>query len=159
MRTCTRDQVYRENSITIAVIDQSAIRGLKRSLLAGLDGGVAYKCLDLHDGGDLQSARIVYRFALSSDWLWSARIVYRWMLTVVLAVGSTVGLTVDSTVSSTVGSMVGLMVGLTVGSTWLCWAINLSKVFDSSDERLNKLVVLQTCFTGFVKWTRRFKGS
>jgi hypothetical protein len=62
-------------------------------------------------------------------------------------VGSTVGLTV----SSTVGSRVGLMAGLTVGSTWLCWAINLSKAFDSSDERLNKLVVLQTRFTGFVK--------
>jgi hypothetical protein len=31
---------------------------------------------------------------------------------------------------------------LMVGSTWLCWAINLSKAFDSSDERLNELVVL-----------------
>jgi hypothetical protein len=35
----------------------------------------------------------------------------------------------------TVGLMVGLAVGLTVGSTvgptWLCWAINLSEVFDS----------------------------
>jgi hypothetical protein len=56
--------------------------------------------------------------------------------------------TIGSTVGLTVGSMVGLMVGSTVGSTWLCWAINLSKVFDSSDEKLNKLVVLQTRFTG-----------
>jgi hypothetical protein len=53
----------------------------------------------------------------------SARIVYRWMSTVVL----------------TVGSMVGLTVGLTVNSTWLCWAINLSKVFDSLAERLLRL--------------------
>jgi hypothetical protein len=28
-----------------------------------------------------------------------------------------------------------------VGLTWLCWAIDLSKAFDSSDERLNKLVI------------------
>ncbi len=42
MRTRTRDQVYRKkNSIAIAVINQRAIRGLKRSLLAGLDGRVA----------------------------------------------------------------------------------------------------------------------
>ncbi len=54
-----------KNSIAIAVIDQSAIRGLKGSLLAGLDGGVAYKCLDACDGGNLQSARIVYQLALS----------------------------------------------------------------------------------------------
>jgi hypothetical protein len=61
------------------VINQSAIRGLKRSLLAGLDGGVAYECLDARDGGDLQSARIVYQLALSSNQLRSARIVYQWM--------------------------------------------------------------------------------
>jgi hypothetical protein len=73
------------------------------------------------------------------------------MSTVVLTVGSTVGLTVGSTVGSTVG--------LTVGSTWLCWAIDLSKEFGSSDERLNELVVLQTRFTGFVKRTRHFTGS
>ncbi len=42
------------------MINQSAIRELKCSLLAGLDGRVAYKRLDLHDGGDLQSAWIVY---------------------------------------------------------------------------------------------------
>jgi hypothetical protein len=41
------------------VIDQSAIKGLKHSLLAGLDGGVVYKDLDVRDGSDLQSARIV----------------------------------------------------------------------------------------------------
>jgi hypothetical protein len=46
------------------------------------------------------------------------------------------------------GLTVGSKVGLTVGSTWLCWAINLSKAFDSSDEKLNKLVLLQTRFTG-----------
>ncbi len=63
-----------------------------------------------------------------------------------------------SMIGLTVGSMVGSTVGLTVGSTWLCWAINLSEAFDSSDERLNKLVVLQTCFTGFVKRTCRFTG-
>ncbi len=72
--------------------------------------------------------------------------------------GSTVGSMVGSTVGSTVGSKVGLTVGLTVGSTWLCWAINLSEAFDSSDERLNELVVLQTHFTGFVKRTHRFMG-
>jgi hypothetical protein len=98
-----------KNSITIAVIDQSAIRGLKRSLLTGLDGGVAYKCLDLHEGGNLQSAWIVYQFALLSNQLQTARIVYRWMSTVVSMVGSMVSLTG--------GSMVGSMVGSTVGST------------------------------------------
>ncbi len=51
-------------------------------------------------------------------------------------------------VGSTVGLTVVLTVGLMVGLTWLCWAINLSKAFDSSDEKLNKLVVLQTRFTG-----------
>ncbi len=60
-----------------------------------------------------------------------ARIVYQLMLTVVSMVGSTVGLTV--------GSMVGSMVGSTVGSTWLCWAIDLGKAFDSSDKRLLRL--------------------
>jgi hypothetical protein len=55
-------------------------------------------------------------------------------------IGSMVGSLVSSTVSS--------MVGLTVGSTWLCWAINLSEAFDSSDEKLNELIVLQTRFTG-----------
>jgi hypothetical protein len=54
---------------------------------------------------------------------------------------------------------VGLMVGSTVGSNWLWWAIDLSKGFDSSDKRLNKIVVLQTRFTGFVKQTCRFTGS
>jgi hypothetical protein len=44
--------------------------------------------------------------------------------------------------------MVGLTVGLMVGLTWLCWAINLSKAFDSSDKKLNELVFLQTHFTG-----------
>ncbi len=56
-------------------------------------------------------------------------------------IGLPVGSTVGSTFGSTVGSKVGLMVGLTVGLTWLCWAINLSKAFDSSDERLNDCVV------------------
>jgi hypothetical protein len=56
-------------------------------------------------------------------------------------------------------STVILTVGLMVGLTWLCWAINLSKAFDSSDKRLNKLVVLQTRFTGFVKQARHFTGS
>ncbi len=65
--------------------------------------------------------------SISLNQLQSAWIVNQWMSTVVLMV-------------STVGSR--------VGSTWLFWAINLSKAFDSSDERLNKLVVLQTCFTG-----------
>jgi hypothetical protein len=63
-------------------------------------------------------------------------------------VGSTVGLRVSSAFSSTVGSKVGSTVGLMVGSTWLCWAINLSKVFDSLDKKLKDLVVLQACFTG-----------
>jgi hypothetical protein len=61
-------------------------------------------------------------------------------------------LTIGSTFGSTVGSMVGSTfsstVGLTVGSTWLSWAINLSKAFDRSDEELNNLVVLQAHFTG-----------
>jgi hypothetical protein len=90
---------------------------------------VAYKSLDLCDGGDLQSSWIVYQLALLSNQLQSAWIMYQWMLTVI----------------STVGSM--------VDSTCLCWAIALSKAFDSSDEKLNKLVVLQTCFTGFIKQT------
>jgi hypothetical protein len=56
------------------------------------------------------------------------------------------------TIGLMVGLMASLMVGLTVGLTvsliWLCWAINLSKAFDSSDKKLNKLVVLRTRFTG-----------
>ncbi len=36
----------------IAGIGQSAIRGLKCSFLASLDGGVAYKCLDACDGSN-----------------------------------------------------------------------------------------------------------
>ena len=47
--------------------------------------------------------------------------------------------TVGSTVGSMVGSKVGSKVGLTVGLSWLCWAIDLSKAFDSSDERLLRL--------------------
>jgi hypothetical protein len=49
-----------ENSITTAWINQNVINGFKRSLLAGLDGGVAYERLDAHDGCNLQSAWIVY---------------------------------------------------------------------------------------------------
>jgi hypothetical protein len=60
---------------------------------------------------------------------------------------------------STVILTVGSLVGLTVGLAWLCWAIGLSKAFDSSDKRLNKLVILQTHFTGFIKQTRCFMGS
>ncbi len=78
---------------------------------------------------------------ISLSRLQSAWIVYQRMSTVVLTVGLLVGLTVGSTAGSTVGSKVGLTVGSTVGSTWLCWAINLSEAFDSSDERLNDLVV------------------
>jgi hypothetical protein len=62
------------------------------------------------------------------------------MLAIGSMFGSMVGSTVGSTFSSTVSS--------TVGSTWLSWAINLSKAFDSSDKKLNDLVVLQACFTG-----------
>ncbi len=58
--------------------------------------------------------------SISSNRLRSAQTVYQWMLTVVL----------------TVGLMVGLTMGLAVSSTWLCWAIDLSKAFNSSDERL-----------------------
>jgi hypothetical protein len=53
-----------------------------------------------------------------------------------------------------VGSKLGLTVDLTVGLSLLCWAINLSKVFDSSDKKLNELVVLQTRFQA-----RRFTSS
>ncbi len=73
-----------KNSIAIAVIDQSAIRGLKRSLLAGLDGRVAYERLDACDGSNLQSSWIVYQLALLSNWLRSARIVYQWMYVIKL---------------------------------------------------------------------------
>jgi hypothetical protein len=61
---------------------------------------------------------------------------------------SAIGLTFGSTVGSTVGLTFSLTVGSTVSSTWLSWAINLSKAFDSSDEKLNDLVVLQARFTG-----------
>jgi hypothetical protein len=61
-----------------------------------------------------------------------------------LTIGSMFGLTVGSTV----GLTFSLTVGSTVGLTWLSWAINLSKAFDSSDEKLNNLVVLQSRFTG-----------
>jgi hypothetical protein len=62
----------------------------------------------------------------------------------------TIGLTFGLTVSSTVGLTFSLTVGSTVGSTWLSWAINLSKAFDTSDEKLNDLVVLQARFTGLL---------
>jgi hypothetical protein len=61
-----------------------------------------------------------------------------------LMIGSTFGSTVDSMVGSTFSSMVGS----TIGSTWLIWAINLSKAFDSSDEKLNNLVILRARFKG-----------
>jgi hypothetical protein len=32
--------------------------------------------------------------------------------------------------------MVGSMVGCLIDSTWPCWAVDLSKAFDSSDEKL-----------------------
>jgi hypothetical protein len=66
------------------VINQSAIRGLKRSLLAGIDGRMAYERLDACDGGDLQSARILYQLALLSNRLQSAWIMYQWMYVVEL---------------------------------------------------------------------------
>ncbi len=56
-------------------------------------------------------------------------------------IGLPVGSTAGSMVSLTVGSKVGLTVGLTVGLAWLCWAIDLSEAFDSSDEKLNNIVV------------------
>ncbi len=89
---------------------------------------------------------------ISSNQSQSAWIMYRWMLTVV--------------------SMVALMVGSTVGSTWLCWAINLSEAWKLRQEAFtaiswagltglswNKLIILQTCFTGFIKQTHCFTGS
>jgi hypothetical protein len=51
-----------------------------------------------------------------------------------------------SAISLTFGLTVSSMVGLTFSLTWRSWAI--SKAFDSSDEKLNDLVVLQACFTG-----------
>ncbi len=90
--------MYHKNSIALAVIDQSAIRGLKRSFLAGLDGGVAYERLDACDGGNLQLARIVYQLALLSNRLRSARIMYQWMYVVeLIAISSDhVSMDVDS---------------------------------------------------------------
>jgi hypothetical protein len=66
------------------VINQSAIRGSKHSLLAGLDDGVAYECLDACNGGNLQLARIVYQLPLLSNPLQSAWIVYQWMYVIKL---------------------------------------------------------------------------
>jgi hypothetical protein len=57
----------------------------------------------------------------------SAWIVYRWVLMV--------GLTVGLMLGSTVGSMVGHLIDF----SWPCRAIDLSKSFDSSDERLLRL--------------------
>jgi hypothetical protein len=57
-------------------------------------------------------------------------------------------LTIGSMFVLTVGSTVSLTVGSRVGFTWLSWAINLSKAFDSSDKKLNNLIVLQAHFTG-----------
>jgi hypothetical protein len=54
--------------------------------------------------------------SILSNQLQSSWIVYQWMLMVV--------------------SMLGSMVGSTVGPTWLCRAINLSRAFNTSDERL-----------------------
>ncbi len=80
------------------MINQSAIRGLKRSLLAGLDGGVDYERLDACDGGDLQSAWIVYRLALPSNQLQPAWIMYQWIYVVkLIAISSDrVSMDVDS---------------------------------------------------------------
>jgi hypothetical protein len=50
----------------------------------------------------------------------------------VLSIGLMFGLTVGLTVGLTFSSTVGLMAGL----TWLSWAINLSKAFNGSDEKL-----------------------
>jgi hypothetical protein len=118
---------------------------------------VAYKRLDAGDGGNcdqlgLYIKRHCYQLiaisldcvsmSILSNRLQSAQIMYRWM----------------STVVSTVGSTMGLTVGSTVGSTWLCWAIDLSKAFDSSDERLYGYQ--PRGFNGLVmKRTRRFTDS
>jgi hypothetical protein len=90
--------------------------------------------LDAHDGGNCNWLELYIDWhhclidrinsdcvlmSILSNQLQSAWIVYRWMSTVVSTVGSTVG--------------------LTVGSTWLCCAIDLSKVFNSSDKRLLRL--------------------
>jgi hypothetical protein len=71
-----------KNSIALAMINQSAIRGLKHSLLAGLDGRVAYECLDECDGGNFKLVWIVYQLASLSNQLQSAWIVYWWMYVV-----------------------------------------------------------------------------
>ncbi len=109
-----------------------------------------------------------------SNRLQSARIEYQWMLKVALTIGLPVGLTVGSMVDSTVSSKVGLTVDLAVGLTWLCWTIDLSKSFDSSDKRimnllfyklilpalLNELVVLRalTALLNKLIVSRVFKG-
>jgi hypothetical protein len=56
---------------------------------------MAYKCLDVCDGGNLQSTWIVYRLALSSNRLQSARIVYQWMYVVKLIAISSDRLSMD----------------------------------------------------------------
>ncbi len=80
------------------MVNQSAIRGLTCSLLAGLDGGVAYERLDACDGGNLQLAQIIYRLALLSNQLRSAWIVYQWMYVIeLIAISSDhVSMDVDS---------------------------------------------------------------
>jgi hypothetical protein len=92
---------------------------------------MAYKCLDAHDGSDCnqlglyinwyccqidcnQLGLCINEYIVQSIAI--SLIVYQWMLMVVSTVGPTVGWTVDS--------------------TWLCWAINFIKAFDSSDKRL-----------------------
>ncbi len=81
---------------------------------------MAYKCASNYQyGGDcigLDDKLI----GILLNQLQSAWIVHQWV----------------STVGSTVGSMLGLMVDHLINSTWSCWAIDLSKAFDSSDERL-----------------------
>ncbi len=93
-----QSSVSQKNSIALSVINQSAIRGLKRRLLAGLDGGMAYECLDACDCGNLQLDWIVYHLASSSNWLQSAWIVYRWMYVIKLVMISLdrVSMDVDS---------------------------------------------------------------
>jgi hypothetical protein len=136
------------------------------SLLAGIDGEVAYKGLDVHDGGNCHqlglyidwhchqidrnqlglciNEYIVELIAISLDLVLISILSNQLQSARIVyrwmsTVASVVGLMVGLMVGSMVGSTVGLMVGSTVGSTLLCWAIGLSKAFDISAERLLRL--------------------
>ena len=115
MYTCTHDQVYCKKLKCRNCRDQPKYN--QRVKAAGIDGKVAYKCASNYCDGS------------NCDWLgWYIN----WHIVGLIAIGSDC-------------ILIGINSGFDDGffltdSTWPCWAIDLSKVFDSSAERLLQLL-------------------